>query len=104
MTNNETARFGVTQDGQTVVEPFARDTVPHCITIGQSRAGRTYNTRPQRIVEMFDGDGCGDEDRDVVVIDPDDGEMTKIEDLDGLESINPLDVEPVHDENEESNQ
>lgn len=96
--------FGVDSEGQPVaVEPFDRNGAPHHITFGgvtggstfgvshriitgQIRAGRTYNTRSQRLAEMFDEDV----DRTLIEIGPD-GEMSEIE---VLKPINPLDIPP----------
>lgn len=101
--------FGADSEGQSVMEPFGPDTAPHHITFGgvtggstfgvshriitgQIRAGRTYNTRSQRLAEMFDGD----EDRTFIEVAPD-GEMSEME---HVETINPLDIpaEPMDDE------
>lgn len=61
MTDNETTTFGVTQDGQTVVEPFDRDASYNLISVGKSRGGSTsFSTKHQRLAEMFEDEG-GDE-------------------------------------------
>lgn len=85
------AVFGVDSEGQPVcVEPFARDGAPHCISMGQSRGGRTFGMQRRqlaRALEEIDGENV---DRSFIEVGPD-GEMTEI---DEIEAINPFDIPP----------
>jgi hypothetical protein len=93
MTNNAPETVDSTDsENQRVVEPFGRDGAPHRITIGSTRSGRTAGVQQRRFADWFDENGEVDDDREVFEIDWEDGEMTEIEDVEGLDSLNPLDI------------
>lgn len=78
-------------------DPFDRGAAPHIITIGQSRSGKTYGSTKAALRWWLEED-----DRTLIVCDTQSGfdGLTKLCDgkhivVDGSQTINPLDIQPV---------